>query len=179
MDEQITTKFICIIRHNKTLKNPKLYKVKIDIRDEQSVNFEKGIEIQEDIKEAISKKNNDIKNKKLGRNPEEYFLLLESNIPFFNDDNDYFSDFYEFMDFPGLNEEENLKDKNILDLFYKDYIPLILPNIKFSIFIFNSINYKGEENQHLIDYFKDFGKLYNFPYLEQMSILNTDISKKK
>lgn len=66
MDEQITTKFICIIRHNKTLKNPKLYKVKIDIRDEQSVNFEKGIEIQEDIKEAISKKNNDIKNKKLG-----------------------------------------------------------------------------------------------------------------
>lgn len=173
MDEQISTKFICIIRHNKTLKNPKLYEVKIDIRGEQSVNFEKGKEIKEDIKEAISKRNSDIKNEKLGRNPEKYFLLLETNIPFFNDDNDYFSDFYEFMDFPGLNEKDekdNPNGKNKPDLFYKDYIPLILPNVKFAIFIFNLIDYKGDEAKHLIDYFKDFSKLFNFPYLEQICI---------
>ena len=64
MDEQITTKFICIIRNNKKLKKPKLYNVKIVLReDKQSVNFEKGEEIKIDIKKAISDKNKDIKGK--------------------------------------------------------------------------------------------------------------------
>lgn len=56
MDEQITTKFVCIIRNKKGLKYPKIYEVKIILRDENSVNFEKGEEKKENIKEYIYKK---------------------------------------------------------------------------------------------------------------------------
>lgn len=46
-----------------------------------------------------------------------------------------YSDLFEFIDFPGLNENINNEDNKIY-LLYKDYLPSILPNTIFSVFIF-------------------------------------------
>ncbi len=171
MNQQISTKFICIIRNKKGLKFPKIYEVKIILREDRlSVNFEKGEEIHKNIKKFISEKNEKIKENKLGRKPENYFVILEADIPFLNrDNNNSYSDLFEFMDFPGLNEEDN-NNQNSVDLFYKDFFPLILPNVKFAIFIFDLYNYIGNANKNLINNYRDFYKKYNFPYLEKACI---------
>ena len=90
-NDNITTKFICIIRHNKKLKYPKLYKVKVEKRnkDEDWINkpnFIKG-ELLEDeegsnIKVLIAKRNKHIMETN-SRLMSDYFLILETNIPFF------------------------------------------------------------------------------------------------
>lgn len=166
MDEDISTQFICIIRNKKGFKKPKLYNVKIDFRDEKYFNFIKDNEINGDIKSIISQKNNEIKVTQ-NRNPKDYFLLLEIEIPFLNDSESDYSDLYEFIDFPGLNESVN-NDGNKIDLFYKDYLPLILPNTTFPIFIFDLNKFEGIESSNILKYYKDYSNKFNYPDLENI-----------
>ena len=169
IEEQISTQFICIIRNKKGLKIPKLYSIKIVLRDKDKnfVNFIKQKEIPGDIKAIIKEKNKIIKESNIERKPEDYFLLIEVEIPFLSG-SDY-SDLFEFMDFPGLNE--SYVNENKINLFYKDYMPLILPNIKFPIFIFDVSKYEGIESTEILNYYKNIGEQFNLTYL-------TDIAKK-
>ena len=165
--EDISTQFICIIRNKKNLKKPKLYSIKLVLRDKDNnfVNFIKDHEIEGDIKSIIKKKNLEVKESKAERNPEDYFLLIETEIPFLSE-NEY-SDLFEFMDFPGLNESYS-NNQNKINLFYKDYMPLILPNIKFPIFIFQIGRYEGIETTKIINYYKNFSEIFKIPLLKDI-----------
>ena len=162
IEEDISTQFICIIRNKKHLKKPKLYSIKIILRDKDKnfVNFIKDKEIEGDIKSIIKKKNSEIIEFKDKRNPEDYFLLIETEIPFLSE-NEY-SDLFEFMDFPGLNESYS-NNENKINLFYKDYMPLILPNIKFPIFIFEISKYEGIESTKILENYKNFSEEFKMP----------------
>ena len=166
MDQDISTQFICIIRNKKGLKNPKLYKVKLSLRDGKFVNFEKDAEIQGDIKSIISDKNKDIKcrTREVGANPEDYFLLIETHIPFLNNLEKEYSDLFEFLDFPGLNENNRY---NKVDLLFKNYLPLVLPNTFFSIFIFEVFKFEGNESKDILNFYQNFGDDFN--YLKEIS----------
>lgn len=162
MGEGISTQFICIIRNNKGLKHPKLYTAKLDERDKYCYNFIKDELIKGDIKSIISEKNKKFKDTdKINRNPAEHFLIIETDIPFLNNINSDFSDLFEFLDFPGLNEQEESKT----NLFFKDYLPLILPNIKFSIFIFEIDNFEGKGSEKILNNYENFSE--KFPYLRE------------
>ena len=167
MDEDVSTQFICIIRNKKGLESPELYSVKLKKRDEKYYNYEKDKKIKGDIKAIISEKNKKIKDFKIERNPEHFFLIIEAHIPFLNEGEDDFSDLFEFLDFPGLNETET-EEGNKNTFYYKDYLPLILPNIIFPIFIFEVFKFEGKESVNLINYYKNFSKIFNYPYLEEI-----------
>ena len=83
--------------------------MKLISRDEKYFNFIKDKEIDGDIKTIISEKNESIKNFNTNKKPEEYFLMIESDIPFLNEGEDDFGDLFEFLDFPGVNES-NIKE---------------------------------------------------------------------
>jgi len=87
IEEDISTQFIYIIRNNKQLKKPKLYSIKSVLRDKDNnfVNFIKDQEIEGDIKSIIKKKNQEVKESKAKRNPDDYFLLIEAEIPFLSE----------------------------------------------------------------------------------------------
>ena len=66
------------------------------------------------------------------------------------------------MDFPGLNENSNI------NLFYKDYLSLILPNITFSIFIFQIGSFESLDNSDILSNYKDFSQRFNYPDMEKI-----------
>ena len=172
MDEDTSTQFICIIRNKKGLKKPKLYNVKLECRDKEFKFYQflkdKEVEGEGDIKTKISNQNKLVRESKINRNnPEDFFLLIEVEIPFLNESDKDFGDLFEFMDFPGLNEGE-INNDNKLNLFYKDYLPLIIPNIIFPIFICELSKYEGEESINIIKYYKEFSTEFNHPELEKI-----------
>jgi len=64
---------------------------------------------------------------------------------------------FEFLDIPGLNENsDNLNNNNI---YYEKVLPLIINNIKFSLFIFETKNYHNKINS--IQIYKKFGNMLN------------------
>ena len=134
----ITTKFICIIRHNKELSTPKLYPVILQKRkseiNQKTYNFIKDEknELKGDLNENIKKINKKISDcKDLNKlNNEEFFYILEANLDIFRGQNYIYSKIFEFMDLPGLNE--------ITDFYLNNIIPLITPNTHFSIFLFDA-----------------------------------------
>ena len=139
MKDDISTKFICIIRHDPSLPLPKIYEVKLKIRDSicdedrNLYNFEEGDEIKRnDIENYIAQKNRDLNTE--SNDPKDYFLILKINIPIFNDPKlaPYYK-MFDLMDIPGLNESNNSKIKKLLTLF--EY------NIKFCFFIFDTQQY--------------------------------------
>ena len=75
-----TTKFVCIIRHNKLLKGkePNIYDVKFVRRtkEDNHYNFEKGDLILGDVKKVIEKRNKDIIEKKIENIPQNYFYII-------------------------------------------------------------------------------------------------------
>jgi hypothetical protein len=158
MRNQITTKCICIIRHQKGLKKPKIYEVELKPRDYGVYNFEKGKEILENVEKVISERNQLITNDKIGNDYEKYFLIIEYEIPFFIGEMEKYADLFEFMDVPGLNEavdsktkNENNKENSIADNFYFQQIfPLIKNNIKFSLFIFAQDNYGNSNTTEIL-----------------------------
>ena len=136
--ENITTKFICLIRHNKQLKNqkPKIFKVifekRTEINNEILWNFNKGEEIKGDVKEIIKDKNKFL-SQKSDNEYKDYFAILETYIPFFH----YFqcediSDYFEFIDVPGLSEISN--NSKVENIYNKSIIPILQYNIKFSFY---------------------------------------------
>ena len=157
-DTIITTKFICIIRHNKELSAPKLFPVILKKRKSEinpnAYNFIKDEknELKGDLKEIIKTINKKIsKCKELNTlKKEEFFYILEANLDIFKQENYIFSKMFEFMDIPGLNE--------ITEFYLKNIIPLITPNTHFSIFLFDA---GASEDQGTLKLFKNFLHLMN------------------
>ena len=103
--DDVTTKFVCIIRHNKSLTQPKFYHIKLE-KEENSENYsfiKDGDESsgKENILKAISNINTEESNK---AEPDygNLFYVLETKIT--NIQNENFLDNYDFYDVPGLNE---------------------------------------------------------------------------
>lgn len=142
VQSEVATKFVCFIRHNKHNKVPrfyeaipenrKLYKMKNDF-----FNFEKGNEIVGNINEVISQRNKEIidteKNDEIIQEALKYFIIIEANLTIFNDPIlEKYADIFEFLDIPGLDEGQFKDNPNLRNL-----ITIIVPNLAFSIFIFN------------------------------------------
>ena len=103
--EGVTTKFVCIIRHNKSLNNPKFYHVKLK-KDENSENYsfiKDGEESygNQNILKIISNINTE-ESKQVEPNYENLFYVLETKIT--NISNEKFLENYGFYDIPGLYE---------------------------------------------------------------------------
>ena len=134
---KITTKFICIIRHNEDYETPRLFPViKVERKSKinpKAVNFIKDEknELRGDLKEHIKNINRKIeKCKNLEALPiEDFFYILEAKLDIFKGENFIFSKMFEFLDVPGLNEIEEFCLKRV--------IPYITPNTHFSIFLFD------------------------------------------
>ena len=174
VESKTTTKFICIIRHNKLLKgkNPQLYTVEFNKRKESGnyYNFNKGDLIEGDIKQIIEKRNRDLNEKKIPATPENYFYLIENYIPFFEDDYEKYSNFFEFLDVPGLNEiSDNLNSDNI---YFEKVLPMIINNIKFSMFIFETKFYQTKNSISLYKKFIQILNSTNKDYFISGNILN-------
>ena len=155
IDANIATQFICIIRHNKNNKKPRIYNAIAEKRgDGQKFNFIKGKEIKGDISKIISKRNKKIAKKELNLDPLNYFLIVEANLPIFNGTFlEKYSDIFEFMDVPGLNEAVDKEEKidSVGNNFYfKKIIPTIIPNAKFFILMFDAENYQNEDSMEII-----------------------------
>ena len=169
----ISTKFICIIRHNKLLKVPKIYNACVIERGEyihenktiKLWNFEKGDEIIGDIKTIIENRNHEL-NKLEFRDShwEKYFMILETNIPLFNGENEIYSEFFEFMDVPGLNEFNKGKDSE--HFYFKELLPFFIYNVGFSLYIFDAEKQESEDSITIINYI-----LYTY--------FNSDLNKQK
>ena len=156
----ISTKFVCIIRHNPNLQNKyKLYNVTVSKRGEYKKddktynlwNFEKGEEILGDPKQIIEKRNHDLEN--LGYRDshwEKYFMLLETNIPIFKGENEIYSDFFEFMDIPGLNEFNSEKNED-QHFYYKELLPFFIYNIGFSLYVFDAEKQESVDSISIIN----------------------------
>lgn len=171
---EVATKFICIIRHKKENKNPRYFQAEIKNRsnineNEKYFNFEKGEEIKENIMDIIAKRNEEIMN--IENNPEiinerqKYFLIVEANLTIFNvPDLEKYADIFEFLDIPGL-DEGNLTDNRYI----RDLLPMIIPNLAFSIFIFDSKHMEDITTQNII-------KLIVLEMIEKSNVhLNEDL----
>ena len=162
-DTKITTRFVCIIRYNEEAEKPKAYNVKLEERKltksdmieksnyEPKFNFEKGDEIKgKSIQEIIKERNEKIGNTNnyFQINNEDFFMIIEYKIPIFNEENLIeFSEFFEFMDLPGLNQyEEN-------SFFISNILPIITQNVKFTLFIFD---YEKLHDEDTLDIYKNY-----------------------
>ena len=122
--DDITTKFVCVIRYNPNLKEPIFYHLKI-IREEEEYTFIKeGKEFigVEEIVSKISQINCDEASKE--PKYDNLFYMLETNIS--NIENKDFLQTHDFYDIPGLNEyikgEDNLNKSFNLLFIFNDYI---------------------------------------------------------
>ena len=104
--DNITTKFVCIIRYNPDLKLPKFYHVILkENKDSNDYDYYKeGKEAQglENIKKMVSSINTSNKETDSEPNYIDLFYVLETPIQ--NIDNKQFLSKYDFYDIPGLNE---------------------------------------------------------------------------
>ena len=164
MAQDITTKCVCIIRHQKGNKKAKIYEVEIKRRGEKNdglYNFEKGKEIGDNVAEIISQRNKLIAQDKVGSNYEKYFLIIEYEIPFFLGEMEKYAELFEFMDVPGLNERSDIKESTENEekesssigsgFYFRQIFPLIKNNIKFSLFIFEVQNYDGINAKQILE----------------------------
>ena len=152
--QEVATQFCCLIRHNRELKQPKFYSIKKfesnvcefekdELLCEGKANIKKKIEElnikTKKIKEEILKN----KDKKI-ENLEEFFYILESNIPLFsqNEELEIYTDYFEFMDMPGLNEKEDFYNEHI--------IPIIKDNVRFAIFVFDATKLNTKDTNEIV-----------------------------
>ena len=85
----------------------------------------------------------------------EFFLIIEANLPIFNDKElEQYSDIFEFMDVPGLNEISD-KGENVdsveKNFYFKEIIPIIIPNVKFFILMFDAEKYNNQDSKEIIN----------------------------
>ena len=165
VSEGLTTKFISIIRHNENLKgkSPKIYNVNIseraNVNNKSMYSFEKTGEcLHGDIKDIIKKRNELLKKKELECLPENYFYIIETYIPLFENEYKLYSDYFEFMDIPGLNER--IDEEYKYNIYFRKAIPLFINNVKFSIFIFDTMNYHNITQEPLINFNKELNSFY-------------------
>ncbi len=98
-------------------------------------------------------------------NYSNFFLIIEANLRIFNNNifnnnNDNkniieYSKIFEFIDFPGLDEESKS------DLYLNILMPLIKKNSKFSIFIFDAENIQQENTKEVYEKFLNIFKNEN------------------
>ena len=104
--DDITTKFVCIIRYKPNLKNPKFYHVllkkKENLDDYMYIKDGKEAEGLENIKKMISSINYINKEENSVPIYDKLFYVLETDIK--NIENKEFLSKYDFYDVPGLNE---------------------------------------------------------------------------
>ena len=152
MNSDITTKFICIIRHDPDLKTPIIYKVNLIERSKTKnnslYNFEEGdkeeINTNITISEFIIKKNKEKKNIS-DKEYKDYFLIIKVNIPIFNDPEIApYSNYFEFMDIPGLNDNSD-------NFYMKNLCPLFINNCKFCFFIFSSEDFQSKASKEIFN----------------------------
>ena len=77
-------------------------------------------------------------------------MILEANIPLFNDNNHRYSEFFEFMDVLGLNEF-SVDDDISKQFYYKELIPFFIYNVAFSLFIFDAEKQESEDSLSIIN----------------------------
>ena len=148
----ITSKFVCIIRHNNNLKEPKFYHIKLKEKGKDKITgFTEYKEIMDgkviigsdNIKEKIKQinreqKNIDDKNIKY----EELFYVLEVKITTIK--NEELLNKYDFYDIPGLDEyisgEENKKenDKERSMKYIDNLFKYFRSKIDFGVFVLNA-----------------------------------------
>ena len=177
--DNITTKFICVIRHNQSLDEPIFYHINLK-KEPNSDNYiyykdDKENESigSEQIKERISK----INKEEYGNEPtyENLFYMLEIKVK--NIENNEFLNQYDFYDIPGLNEcflekkeevqlkkdeikndAQNKVNKKIHQDFkkqelknIKEIFPILKTKIEFGIIIINTENYYYPSNINIIE----------------------------
>ena len=124
------------------------------IKDNKKIklwNFEKDRENNGDIKEIIENRNHVLGNLEYkDSNWEKDFMILETNIPLFNDNNHRFSELFEFMGVPGLNEFSSDDDAS-KQFYYKELIPFFIYNVGFSLFIFDAQKQESEDSLSIIN----------------------------
>ena len=115
--DDITTKFVCIIRYNKNIKNPLFYHVKLEKIENKDdyiyIKDGKTAEGLEEIKKMISNINNENKEENSEPQYDNLFYVLETDIS--NIENKEFLSKYDFYDIPGLNEYIKTEGNNIKD----------------------------------------------------------------
>ena len=176
----ITTRFLCIIRHNINYKSPVISNITIEERNLLKYNFIKDLIISENEygNDYIKKYNKffSLKENKGLKIEEKYFLLIEVDIPFFHGEFEKYADLIEFIDIPGLNEidSRNFNDKNI---YFSQIIPFIQPNYLFSIFLFDLNNFQSKDAKDILLNFTDVNyldcveqNLENEKYLRKINI---------
>ena len=149
-DEDIATKFVCSIRHVKGLNKPKIYDVKFELRDTARFNIEKNKQIRGNVKDIIKERNKFIKDGNGKREPSNYFLIVETDIPLFHGENEKYAEFFEFLDFPGLDEVKEGENTIKENSYFKDFLPLIQPNIMFSLFLFDLNSYESNSGKDIL-----------------------------
>ena len=166
----ITTKCITIIRH-KPINNPEIYSVKIIERRKGYYNFIKNKKINGDPKTIISERNKFILNNKQCPNPEDFFIIIEVRTLLFYGDNSKFSNLFEFLDIPGLNEGNKKSDDFRHSKFFKEQIlPNIAGNTQFSLFLFDAQNYIVKNHAEI---YKDYiNKYFQMEFINCFFILN-------
>lgn len=124
--DDITTKFVCIIRYNPKLKNPIFYHVKLEkyetSEDYYYIKDGKTAEGFNQIKDMISKINDSNKDENVEPQYDNLFYVLETDIT--NIKNKDFLNQFDFYDIPGLNEyiKNNENDKKNADKIDKNEI---------------------------------------------------------
>ena len=180
-DTKITTRFVCIIRYNEKAEKPKAFNVKLEERklkinsknDRLKFNFEKGDEIKgKNIHEIIKERNEKIsKSDPHTIKNEEFFMIIEFKIPIFNEEKLIkYSEIFEFMDLPGLNQYDDGK----INFFVHNILPIITPNVKFSLFIFDCLTLKDIDT---LDIYKKYINLGNNNQNNFYIINKIDLSK--
>ena len=164
MGEKVTTQFICIIRHDENATIPQIYETLIEKRDSDAFNFkEKGENLlnlsgnsNEVLKQKIKKRNENIN--KFRRNnfeqvekfldPEDYFLIIKTKIPLFENEYKDYGNLIDFLDIPGLDENGTSN--------FDNFIKPIFKNILFPIFIFDVNSYSDDTPKNLLNQFLDY-----------------------
>ena len=147
--EGITTEFFSIIRHNKNYKEPVISNIKVEERDFFKYNFIKAEEIVDD-KYFIIKYNEKLRGIKDKQQIkiDEFFKLIEVDIPLFHGDFEKYADLIEFIDIPGLDEN----NRYLQNFYISQIFPFIQPNYLFSIFLFDK--FESEDSNQILDEFK-------------------------
>ena len=156
--EDITTKCICVIRHQKNIPKPRIFKANLILRGENIFNIEEGEEIFENVSDVIKSQNKKIESGEIKSNYNDYFLIIKVDIPLFHGEYEKYADLFEFLDVPGLNEKNDLintgdktDNENLGKNFYfRQIFPLFIMNVRFSLFIFNAENYDGISSDSII-----------------------------
>ena len=131
-------------------------------------NFEEGEEIDSkgNIAKIIKDKNEEEKNF-TSKDPKDYFLIMKINIPFFNDDEfALYSNFFELMDIPGLN------DGGEEEYYIKKLFPYFINNSKFCFFVFDAEEYQNIDSQIIFNKISELFEDKENIYKNSIIILN-------